>query len=140
MLVFPNIKPDKISQLELPQYTSSSRDFKQGDKLFRRTQFTGTGVKLLLSYSFISQAELDSLLLIWDNSEGNKLFTLPNDFYSSYPTEFKLSIERLKSTTFWRIASQPQYTPRVLSAYDGLVGRGRINRYDLELSITSEIA
>jgi hypothetical protein len=109
MLVFPNVKPDKISQLELPQYTNTAREFKQGDKLFKRTQFVGAGVTLRLTYSFLSQTELDSLLLIWDNSEGNKLFTLPSDFYSSYPQEFKLSIERLKSTTFWRIAAQPQY-------------------------------
>jgi hypothetical protein len=140
MLVFPNIKPDKITQIDLPEYTNSVKEFKQGDKLFKRTQFVGAGLSLQLSFSFLSQSELDSILVLWDNSEGSRLFTLPIDFYSSYPIEIKAAIQSLKSSTFWRIQSPPSYTPRILSAYDGVVDLGRTNRYDIELTITSEIA
>ncbi len=140
MLVYPNIKPDKISNIELPDYISTGKEFRQGDKYFQRTQFVGATTALQLEYSMLLQSELDLILQLWENSEGAKLFTLPSNFYSSYPITFKNSILNLKSTTFWRLSKAPESTPRIVSAYDGVSGRGRNNVYDLQLIITSEIS
>jgi hypothetical protein len=137
MLYFPDtFKPDRI-QLKTPIYISSQKEFSQGTMLFKRTQFVGATTVLQLSYSFISQAELDSLLSLWDASQGVKVFELPSAFFNSYPSLFSTAITRLKSTKYWRM-TRPEYTPKILVNNNGV--NNRFNRYDVTLNISAEVS
>lgn len=136
MLVFPLVFPDSIKSLETPDYKTSSNSWKSGDKLFKRTQFTGVGTKLNLEYLMMSQSNLDEINLLWDTSVGVLVFTLPDIFYSKYPTSFKNAVSRLKSNTYWIIDSPPAPIPKILCGNSVT----RTNRYDLNLTITSQIA
>ena len=140
MLVFPNVYPDKIKSLDLPDYKTVSNSWKSGDKLFKRTQFAGSSTKLIFEYRMVSQNDLDQLNLLWDNTEGFKLFTLPVDFFSRYPSSFRDAIANLKSTIFWCIDTSPQITPKILCGSSDNVTPHRWNRYDLDLIISSQIS
>lgn len=140
MFIFPNVYPDKIKSLDLPDYKTVSNSWKSGDKLFKRTQFAGSSTKLILEYRMISQNETDQLNLLWDFTEGFLLFTLPVDFFSKYPLAFKNAITNLKSTAFWCIDNPPEVTPKILCGSSDNVAHHRWNRYDLDLVITSQIS
>lgn len=140
MFIFPNVYPDKIKSLDLPDYKTVSNSWKSGDKLFKRTQFSGSSTKLILEFRMISQNHVDQLNLLWDNTEGYLLFTLPIDFFNKYPVVFRDAISNLKSTNFWHVDNAPEVTPKILCGSSDNVTPHRRNRYDLDLIIASHIA
>lgn len=140
MLTFPLVLPDNIKSLDLPDYKTSSNSWKSGDKLFKRTQFTGSGTKLILEYKMMSQSNLDEINLLWDTSVGSLVFELPDIFFDKYPTSFKNAINNLNSNKYWVIDSAPSPTPRILCGNANTSTTTRINRYDLNLIIVSQIA
>lgn len=136
MLTFPPVYPDTIKSLDVPDYKVSSSSWKSGDKFFKRTQFTGSQTKLNLEFKMIPQSELNQINLLWDNCENYLLFKLPLDFFFRYPITLRNSLNNLKSISFWCIESAPSPTPKILCGNSVT----RINRYDLNLTITSQIA
>lgn len=147
MIEFPLIYPTRIKSLQMPEYRTSITSWKSGDTNRKRTQFAGSSTRLVLEYKMISDSELDTLINIWDTTEGVEAFTLPSNFYKSYPNQFVNAINNLNQNfkqpvshinIFWLIESTPVYEPKILC---GNADNVRFfNRYDLDLNLISCIS
>lgn len=136
MVDFP-VLPTRIQKLTSPDYKATSNSWKSGYTLFKRTQFTGVNTRLLLEFSMLSQTELDQIISLWNSTEGVKTFTLSNDFFKDYPSAYKVAIDNLRSTTNWIMESEPIVNPRIICNSNFVF---RDNRYDLSITIASQIA
>lgn len=143
MIEFPLIYPARIKSLGMPDYRTSVTSWKSGDTNRKRTQFAGSSTRLVLEYKMISDSELDSLINIWDTTEGVEAFTLPSSFYKSYPNKFVNAINNLNQVVshiniFWLIESVPTYEPKILCGNADNIKF--FNRYDLDLILISCIS
>ena len=147
MITFPLVYPARIKSLSMPEYRTSVTSWKSGDTNRKRTQYAGSSTRLVLEYKMISDSELDSILNIWDTTEGVEPFTLPSNFYKSYPNQFVDTINNLNQNfkqpvshinIFWLIESAPTYEPKILCGNADNINF--FNRYDLDLNLISCIS
>lgn len=104
ILSFPAIAPNKINSIQLPDFSLLVREWESGGENRRTAQTVGAGVQLNLSYQLISHSQASTIMTFWGTAKGSWLsFMLPTVIIE-HPSNIKIGLANLKSTTLWRFS------------------------------------
>ena len=129
MFIFPDIKPNYVKTLELPEYKVSETEWKSGFSNVKRESFQGIGTQITLEYQHLKHTDLVTIINFYNTVKGVSTgFKLPANFIK-YPDLAIDAITLLESTTVWKFDSEPSFSL--------LVANPEIGRYNGSIQLRS---
>ena len=115
MQTYPNIKPNFIKPLELPEYKVSETEWKSGFSNVKRESYQGIGTQITLEYQHLEHTDLVTLINFYNTVKGVSTgFNLPTNFIQ-FPDLAIEAISLLESTTVWKFSTEPNFSLLVAS-------------------------
>ena len=112
----PNIKPNFVRPIELPEYSVKSTEWQSGQSNVVREAFTGLKTQISLEYQHLDHLKLVEIVNFYNSVKGtNTGFLLPiadievspgvfeQQTFLKFPDDILDSIANLGSTTVWKI-------------------------------------
>ena len=132
ILIFPDITPNKLNSIQLPDYSLIIREFEDGGEVRRSIQANGSGTQLSLSYLLMSAIDTATLINFWRATSGTWLsFTLPSSIIK-HPDNIKVGLLNLDSTALWRFSETQSFKTDYATSQRGL--------YSFDVNIQSVVS
>jgi hypothetical protein len=132
ILSFPDIAPNYLKTIQLPDYNTLVKEFDSGGEVRRSAQHTGVSTKLSLSYTLMSANDTATFINFWRATRGTWLsFTLPLSIIQ-HPDNLKIAIAKLDSTTYFRFSEALNFKTDYATLERGL--------YSFDVSIQSVVS
>ena len=129
---FPNIKPNFVRPIELPEYSLKSTEWQSGQSNVVREAFTGIKTQISLEYQHLDHLKLVEIVNFYNSVKGTSTgFLLPiadievspgvfePQTFLQFPDAILNAIADLGSTTVWKFASEPSFSVLVATTEKG---------------------
>jgi hypothetical protein len=127
VLTFPNIKPNFLKPLELPEYKISETKWKSGFSVALREQYQGNNTGLTLVYKQLKDSDLVTIINFYNSVLGDTTgFLLPTNFIK-FQSGVTSAIANLGNTDRWKFNNEPVITL--------LVANLNIGKYDVNIEL-----
>jgi hypothetical protein len=117
-MIYPDLVPDFMRELELPTYASSITEFPDGAEIRLSLTNNGTGTKIKLEYVNRTAEDVLEIVGFYNSAKGTfKGFLVPISVWR-HPLALKNALESLTKGVIWRFADKIEITTVKQNVYN----------------------